>query len=461
MNVFDTIAAVSSPQGKGGVALLRVSGSDALAICEKVFVPKNKKRLSELDSNHMVYGDIYAVDGDGERIDDGMAVVFRAPRSFTGEDTVEITCHGGLLVTKEVLTALLAAGARAAEAGEFTRRAFAAGKMGLSAAEALGSLLEAKTHAALKLSRSGLDGRLEKKTGELFSELLSVASALYAAVDYPEEDLAELPRGTAREKAADVLERVRTLADTYKSGHAVAEGVRTVICGKPNVGKSSLFNALIGKDAAIVTDVAGTTRDVLEQVAVLGKVTLRLYDTAGLHESGDTVESIGIERAKAVLGDAEFILAVFDASAPLAEEDRELCRMLETLPVTKFALLNKSDRTSKLTEEDFCGFDRVISLSAKEGTGLPLLAEAVESAFFDGELSLTEDAIVANARQHAALLRCISALESTVEAFDLGLAEDICCSGLEEALAALGDVDGREVSEQIVGEIFSKFCVGK
>lgn len=460
MNLFDTIAAVSSPRGKGGVALLRVSGSDALSICEKVFLPKNKKRLSELDAGRMVYGDIYDADGK-DRIDDGMAVVFRAPHSFTGEDTVEITCHGGLLVTEAVLSALLSAGARAAEAGEFTRRAFAAGKMGLSAAEALGSLLEAKTHAALKLSRAGLDGRLEAKTGGLFSELLSVTSALYAAIDYPEEDLAELPRDEAREKIASILSRVRALADTYKSGHAVAEGVRTVICGKPNVGKSSLFNALVGRDAAIVTDVAGTTRDILEQTAVLGKVTLRLYDTAGLHESGDTVEKIGIERAKAALEGAELVLAVFDASAPLCDEDRELCHLLSAQPMTKFALLNKTDKAAVLSEKDFDGFDGVFSLSAKEGTGLPLLTGAVENAFFDGSLSLCEDAIVANARQHAALVRCVSALENTVQAFDMGLAEDICCSGLEEALSGLGEVDGREVSEQIVGEIFSKFCVGK
>jgi tRNA modification GTPase len=460
MNLFDTIAAVSSPRGKGGVALLRVSGSDALAIAEKVFAPKNKKRLSELDAGRMVYGDIYDADGK-DRIDDGMAVVFRAPHSFTGEDTVEITCHGGLLVTEAVLSALLSAGARAAEAGEFTRRAFAAGKMGLSAAEALGSLLEAKTHAALKLSRAGLDGRLEAKTGELFSELLSVTSALYAAIDYPEEDLAELPRDEAREKIASILSRVRALADTYKSGHAVAEGIRTVICGKPNVGKSSLFNALVGRDAAIVTDVAGTTRDILEQTAVLGKVTLRLYDTAGLHESGDTVEKIGIERARAALEGAELVLAVFDASAPLDEEDKELCRLLSAQPMTKFALLNKTDKAAVLSEKDFEGFDRVLSLSAKEGTGLSLLTRTVEDAFFDGSLSLCEDAIVANARQHAALARCVTVLESALEAFDMGLAEDICCSCLEAALSGLGEVDGREVSEQIVGEIFSKFCVGK
>ena len=462
MNISDTIAAVSSPYGKGGVALLRVSGEEAIAICEKVFVPKNGKKLCETESNRMVYGDIFGKDAkDIYRIDDGMAVVFRAPRSFTGEDTVEITCHGGILVTREVLSAILAAGARPAQAGEFTRRAFVAGKMGLSAAEALGSLLEAKTHASLVLARSGLDGRLEKATGAIYDSLLGVVSALYAAIDYPEEDLASLSREDAQTCLLELLSRVRALADTYRSGRAVSEGIRTVICGKPNVGKSSLFNALVGKEVAIVTDVAGTTRDILEQTVALGKVTLRLFDTAGLREGVDKVEKIGIERARTALDGAELILAVFDASAPLDDEDRELCRLSASTNAVKIAVLNKCDKTEVVFAESFCDFDGVISLSAKEGIGLKALSERIENAFFDGSLSLTDDAIVANARQYAALLRCKEALESTLAAFQDGLSEDICCSGIEEAMSALAGVDGREVGEQIVGEIFSKFCVGK
>lgn len=458
MNVKDTIAAISTPPGKGGVALLRVSGDEAVGIAERVFFSKNKTKLSELPSNRAVYGDIFA---EGQRIDDGIAVVYRAPHSFTGEDTVEITCHGGVLVTREVLTALLAAGARPAEAGEFTRRAFVAGKLGLSSAEALGDLLEAKTHASLLLSRSGLDGKLERATRALYDELLALLSALYAAIDYPEEDLASVSREEAASKAAELLARVRKLADTYKSGRAVSEGIPTVICGKPNVGKSSLFNALVGKEAAIVTSVAGTTRDILEQTAAVGAVTLRLLDTAGLHESEDTVERIGIERAREALDSAELVLALFDGSAPMEEEDAELCRLLADKPCVKLAILNKCDKPEVLDKQALCGFSKVLSLSVKEGRGLEALKKEIEEAFFDGTLTLGEDAIVANARQHAALMRAAEALESALVAFRDGLLEDICCSALEEALSALGGLDGREVGQEIVHEIFSKFCVGK
>ena len=458
MNVNDTIAAISTPTGRGGVALLRVSGDEAVTIAEKVFFPKSKTRLSEIPSNRAVYGDIMA---DGQRIDDGIAVIYRAPRSFTGEDTVEVTCHGGVLVTQEVLSALLSAGARPAEAGEFTRRAFVAGKLGLSAAEALGDLLEAKTHASLRLARSGLDGKLERATRSLYDRLLSLLSALYAAIDYPEEDLAELSRGEAIARTREILADTRALGETYRSGHAVAEGIATVICGRPNVGKSSLFNALVGKDAAIVTSVAGTTRDVLEQTAAVGAVTLRLYDTAGLHESEDTVERIGIERAREALDSAELVLAVFDRSAAASDEDLELCAMLAEKTCVKFAILNKCDKDPVFDERLLGGFSAVISLSVKEERGLDALKRAIEDAFFDGNLTLGEDAIVANARQHAALVRTTEALLSALGAFEGGLAEDICCSSLEEAMGALGGLDGREVGEEIVSEIFSKFCVGK
>lgn len=457
MKINDTIAAVSTPRGKGGVALIRVSGEEALAVCERVFAPKSKKRLSELEDRRAVYGDIVASD---MKIDDGMAVVFRAPHSFTGEDTVEITCHGGLLVTEEVLSAILAAGARAAEAGEFTRRAFVSGKLTLSEAEGLGALLEAKTHAALLLSRAGLDGRLSGEIAEIYEALLGVASALYAAIDYPEEDLAEITREEAAEKLLVWQARVRELAATYRSGHAVAEGIRTVICGKPNVGKSSLFNALVGKEAAIVTDLAGTTRDVLEQTAVLGEVSLRLFDTAGLHESMDRVEQIGMARAREALLGAELVLAVFDGSSPFDDRDRALCELVQEAGGVKLALLNKCDKSAEEPPK-LDGFSAVLSLSVKTGEGMEKLKETVRDLFFDGALSLSEDAVVSNARQHAALVRCDEALDGALAAFREGLSEDICCSVLEEAMSALGEIDGRAVSEDIVGEIFSKFCVGK
>lgn len=460
MDVFDTIAAISTPRGKGGVALLRISGSEAISICEKVFFPRSGKKLSELASNCAVYGRICRPGG--EELDDGLVTLFRAPRSFTGEDTVEIGCHGGLLLTREVLSALLEAGARAAEAGEFTRRAFINGKMGLSGAEALGELLEADTHAKLALSRGGMKGKLSEATKSLYDRLLEITTGLYAAIDYPEEDLSTLSREEITGRVETMLVETKKLADTYRSGRAVMDGIATVICGKPNVGKSSLFNALVGSEAAIVTEVAGTTRDILHERVSLGRVTLKLYDTAGLRESDDRVEQIGVERAMERLKDAELILAVFDSAREFDSEDRALCRALEEARGKKIALLNKSDGEKKLDESAFShGFGTVLSVSALTGEGMEKLKEKVEEYFFDGSLDLGSDAVVANARQHASILRASEALEGALAALSSGLGEDICASELEAAMSAFAEIDGRQISEDIVSGIFSHFCVGK
>ena len=277
MRINDTIAAVSTPRGKGGIAVIRISGADAIEVADRVFKPACGKSLAEIGNSRAVYGRIYESGRyDGAPIDDGIAVVFRAPRSFSGENTVEISCHGGLLVTEAVLSAVLSAGARHAEAGEFTRRAFVNGRMGLSEAEALSNLLEAKSYSQLKLARSGLDGRLEKKCGEIYSSLKTILASLYAKIDYPDEDLADMSAEELRDSLCVLLSDVKKVSSTYKSGRAIAEGIRTVICGRPNVGKSSLYNRIVGREAAIVTELEGTTRDILEETAALGGVTLRL-----------------------------------------------------------------------------------------------------------------------------------------------------------------------------------------
>ena len=316
MNVFDTIAAVSTPRGKGGIAVIRISGADAISVAERVFLPKSKKPLSDIDHAKTVYGDIRAKDTDGRviNIDDGMAVCFHAPRSFTGEDTVEISCHGGVLITQTVLEAVFAAGARPATAGEFTRRAFVSGRMSLSQAEALGELLEAKTHSQMLLSRSGVRGVLSDKIEELYTKLGDVLSSIYAKIDFPDEDLADMGRDDIEVSVSDIRDEAVKLASTYKTGRAVSEGIRTVICGRTNAGKSSLYNMRVGREAAIVTDIEGTTRDILEETASFGGVTLRLCDTAGLRDTDDKVESIGVDRARSEMKNAELILAVFDGT---------------------------------------------------------------------------------------------------------------------------------------------------
>ena len=463
MFIGDTIAAISTARGKGGVALLRISGPDAVSICEKMFLPKSGKKLSEYAPRTAIFGSIYAPDDRGEwnEIDNGLATVFRAPASFTGEDTVEICCHGGILLTQTVLTACLAAGARAAEAGEFTRRAFLNGKMGLSAAEALGDLLEAKTREQLTLAHAGTDGRVERKCREIYDALCAVLSSVYAKIDYPDEDLAEMSREEMQAALVESIARVGKLLDTYRTGHAIAEGIPTVICGKPNVGKSSLYNCIVGRDAAIVTDVEGTTRDVLCETAALGRVTLRLFDTAGLHETEDVVEKIGIDRARKALEDAELILAVFDGSVAPDEEDEALAESLSNTDATVIAVINKSDLGIK--QEDFYTqyFTHTVTLSAKEGKGTEALSALVESCFINGELNTKEDTVLTNARQKGAALSALEALKRANDGLSYGLPVELCCSDCEAAMQAIAELDGRAVSEDIVSHIFSHFCVGK
>ena len=463
MFIGDTIAAISTARGKGGVALLRISGPDAISICEKLFLPKSGKKLSEYAPRTAVFGSIYAPDDRGEwnEIDNGLATVFRAPASFTGEDTVEICCHGGVLLTQTVLTACITAGARAAEAGEFTRRAFLNGKMGLSAAEALGDLLEAQTREQLTLAHAGTDGRVERKCREIYDALCAVLSSVYAKIDYPDEDLAEMSREEMEASLAECTARIEKLLDTYRTGHAIAEGIPTVICGKPNVGKSSLYNCIIGRDAAIVTDVEGTTRDVLTETAALGRVTLRLFDTAGLHETDDVVEKIGIDRARKALADAELILAVFDGSVIPDDEDKALAESLSNTDATAIAVINKADLG--IAEGDFYTqhFTHTVSLSAKEGKGIAELSALVESCFINGELDTKNDTVLTNARQKGAALAALEAIKRAREGLAYGLPVELCCSDCEAAMQAIAELDGRAVSEDLVSHIFSHFCVGK
>lgn len=464
--ITDTIAAISTPYGKGGVALIRVSGDRAVEIASRVFVPASGKGLGELRANDMTYGHIVDVSDDGTLVDDGMAVVFRAPRSFTGQDTVEITCHGGVLVTQAVLTCLLAAGARPAQAGEFTKRAFINGKMGLSSAEALGNLLEAGTREQMLLSGAGMRGGLSKKTDDIYQSLCMVLSSIFARIDYPDEDLADMSREQMREALTQALAKTKALCATYRTGHAVSEGIPTVICGRANSGKSSLYNRIVGREAAIVTDIAGTTRDVLVETAAIGRVTVRLHDTAGLRKSDDRVEQIGVQKALAHIESAELVLAVFDACVALTGEDDELLDKLKRHEGYVIGVINKTDAASsaqvqslqeRLAECTMC----TRCLSAMTGEGFDALVKAVDDAFIDGAIDLRHDAVVANARQHAALIAASERISQAIDAIDMGLPVDLCCADVEQAAAAVAEVDGRAVSEDVVAGIFAHFCVGK
>ncbi|MBQ7377101.1 MAG: tRNA uridine-5-carboxymethylaminomethyl(34) synthesis GTPase MnmE [Clostridia bacterium] len=458
MHFNSTVTAISTPPGKGGVALIRTSGPDAVAIVSRCFFPRSGKDFSATPSRTVVYGDI---ERDGERIDDGTAVIFRAPHSYTGEDTVEITCHGGVLVTRAVLETLLLAGASPAPAGEFTRRAFLSGKLTLTDAEAIGTLLDAKNYAQIRLCASDARDRLSRRLSDVHDRLLTVVSEIYAKIDFPDEDLAELSPRELTERLTAIAADLDNLLSTYKTGHAISEGIKTVIVGRPNVGKSSLYNLLCGDDYAIVTELEGTTRDVLERTATAGRVTLSLADTAGLRDTDDPVERIGVERARAHMQSAELILAVFDGSQPLTDEDAALIAELKQTDIPTVILLNKSDlHLLPEVRAAFDAFTHVLSLSAKTKTADALTA-LIEKLFIDGDISVNDTAILTSARQFAALTHARAALSDSLRAFASGLPADVASSDLEIALGALSELDGRAVSEEIVSGIFSKFCVGK
>ena len=461
MSMFDsasTIAAISTPPGKGGVALIRVSGDEAIAIAARCIRLRSGKSLASLPPRYAAYGDVIY---EGNAIDDAIITIFRAPHSYTGEDTVEITCHGGFLLTHTVLCALLEAGAKQAGPGEFTRRALLSGKLTLTEAEAIGNLLDAQSEAQIHLASSAARGRLAATLNALHRDVLTLLSTLYARIDYPEEDLADLSTEEILAREDDILARMERLLASYRTGKAINEGIATVLCGAPNVGKSSLYNCLAGDDLAIVTDLAGTTRDVLQTTLPLGNVLLRLCDTAGLRETGDPVESIGVSRSRARMEEAELLLAVFDASRPLSEEDNALLADLRRAEGCVVILQNKSDLPAQLSPEAFAGFPYVLSVSATSGAGLDALRTLIERLFTDGETLPARDAVLASARQYAALREAKEALSRSLTAFRAGLPTDLAASDLERSLAALTELDGSSANEEIIADIFSRFCVGK
>ena len=458
-----TIAAISTPSGKGGVAIIRISGDDAIRVGDAVFRPRCKRPLSTLAPRTQIYGDIL---NGGVCVDDGMATVFRAPKSYTGEDIVEISCHGGILVTRTVLESVLAAGAVPAEAGEFTSRAFINGRLTLTEAEAVGDLLEAKSREQIRLASGASRERLSRYVAEIREGLTSLLSSTFARIDYPDEDLGDFTNEECISGLNDIKIRIERLMATYPTGKAISEGIRTVIVGKTNVGKSTLYNAILGEDAAIVTDIEGTTRDVLTREAPLGRVMLNLSDTAGVRseERADAVERIGIERTRAAISRAELVIAVFDGSRIADDEDIELLKTLADVTCPKIAIISKSDLARKFdTPLDQHGFDGVIELSvcADELSAVKKLASTVEALFTDEKIAVGECAIVSSARHNASLIRALAFVNAAIEAFASGIYADAAASEIERALGAISELDGRAVTEDVVSDIFSKFCVGK
>lgn len=452
-----TIAAVSTPVAAGGIGVIRISGDEAVTVADQVFTAFSGKKLSSMKGYTAAYGKVH--NEKGETVDECVALVFRAPKSYTGENTVEISCHGGILVTQQVLRCVLAAGAVAAGAGEFTKRAFLNGKMDLSEAEAVMSLISAQGEQGMKAALTALDGALSKKIRTITDELVSASAHMAAWVDYPDEEIPELSDESLQMILGKTETELSAMLSKFDAGQAITSGVDTAIIGKPNVGKSALMNMLTGFRRSIVTDIAGTTRDIVEETVRLGNVILRLADTAGIRESDDVVESIGVDMAKTRLERAGLILAVFDSSAPLDESDREiieLCRGRDAV-----AVINKTDLPCQAdTAYLLSAFSHVVFVSAKTHAGEKKLIEAVEEMLGTDQIN-TAEAMLTTERQRISAVEALDCIRQAKDALENGVTLDAVNVCIDRAVDHLLALTGERAGEAVVNEVFSRFCVGK
>lgn len=457
----DTIAAISTALSEGGIGIIRVSGSDSFNIVDKIFrTKKNEKKLLSFKTHTIHYGFIY----DGDRmIDEVMVSVMKAPNTFTREDVVEINCHGGVLVCKRILDLVIKNGAVLAEPGEFTKRAFLNGRIDLSRAEAVMDLISSKNLSAVNNSLNHLKGRLFDEITDLRDKILYEIAFIESALDDPEHISLEGYPEKLSKVVDGIYERVSALYDSFKKGRFIKEGINTVIVGKPNVGKSSLLNLLSGYERAIVTEYAGTTRDTIEERITLENVSLNLIDTAGIRDTEDYVENLGVERAKKYIEDADLILFTVDTSVPISDEDKKIAALIESKKL--IVLLNKADKESVVTEDDIKNLISsscpIIKISAKEGTGLKDLEETVESMFFNGEIGSDDELYITGIRQANELKGVLESLDMVRESLANGLPEDFYSIDLNNAYIKLSRIIGEETDDDLINEIFSKFCMGK
>lgn len=454
----DTIAAVSTAMAPGGIGVVRISGKDALSVGDKIYRGKNGKKLSQQKANTVHYG---FIEENGERIDEVLAVVLRAPHSYTGEDTVEIDCHGGILAMNRILEASLRSGARPAEPGEFTRRAFLNGRIDLSQAEAVMDLIQAKNEYALKNSFRQLQGSVKKEIQEIRQKILYEIAYIESALDDPEHTDLEGYGEKLYRAAEEQKQKIEKLIAASGEGKFLQEGIKTVILGRPNAGKSSLLNLLAGEEKAIVTEIEGTTRDIVEEQINIRGITLRLLDTAGIRDSLSPVEQIGIERAKEQAKDADLILYVVDSSAPLDENDEEIMDLVRGKKTV--VLLNKNDLDMKVTEQDVGEKLEApaVSISVRENRGIEELEDRIQELFFHGKISFNDEIYITNIRHKRALEEARDSLKLVEASIENGMPEDFYSIDLMDAYEALGKILGESVGEDLINEIFSKFCTGK
>lgn len=459
---FDTIAAISTPMGEGAIAIVRLSGDDAVAIADKIFKSPGGKSLLEKASHTIHYG--HLIDPKTEEIvEEVMLSLMRAPKTFTREDVVEINCHGGLVSVNRVLKLALTNGARLAEPGEFTKRAFLNGRIDLSQAEAVMDLIRAKTDRAMNVALGQMDGKLSRLIGELRQTLLETLAQVEVNIDYPEyDDVEEMTVPVLLEKCAWVRDEIIKLLQTSSQGKILREGLSTVILGRPNVGKSSLLNSLVQENKAIVTDIAGTTRDIIEEYVNVRGVPLRLVDTAGIRETEDIVERIGVERSRQVLREADLILFVLNYGEPLSVEDERLFETIEAMDY--IVVVNKTDLPQKIDlarVEELAGKHRIVTTSLLQEEGVMELEEAIAALFFEGQIESGDITYVSNARHIALLHQAQTTIEDALDAARAGVPVDMVQIDVTRTWEILGEIIGDTVQESLINQLFSQFCLGK
>jgi len=459
MKEFDTICGIATPLGEGGISIIRVSGSDSLKIINKIFKGKNASDILDMKSYTMRYGHICDINSKFE-IDEVIISYMKGPRSFTAEDVVEVNCHGGVVSTGRVLEEIIKAGVRIAEPGEFTKRAFLNGRIDLSQAEAVMDIIRAKTDLSMKSAVMQSNGALSKEIDKLREYMLNTLALIEYSVDFTEDD--EEPDETipirVQEQLTIAIKDINKLLEGANEGRIIRDGLKLAIIGKPNVGKSSLLNCLLKEKRAIVTDIPGTTRDIIEEFISLDGIPVKITDTAGIRETEDEVEKIGVERSREKIDEADLIVLMLDSSCPLESEDREI---IDKVKDKKYVvLMNKNDLEKKISDEDIKDLKNVIYISAKTGFGIDELKEKVKELFFNGEVD-SESMIISNNRHKQALYR---ALENCQEALDRVKSNeylDLISIYVTSALKALGEITGSELEEDLINKIFSEFCVGK
>jgi len=457
--IDDTIAAIATAPGEGGIGIIRISGPKSLEVAEEIFFSMSGKKISEYPARTLIFGNIK--DGD-KKIDEVLVAYMKGPNSYTAEDVIEINCHGGFISVKRILELVLSKDVRLAEAGEFTKRAFLNGRIDLSQAEAVIDVINAKTDKAHEVAENQLDGSLSNRIREFREKVTELLAQVEVAIDYPEEDIEFIAYTTLEEKTRELNKDIKKLYETSESGKIFREGLKTVIVGKPNVGKSSLLNSILGENRAIVTDIPGTTRDVIEEFVNIKGIPLKIVDTAGIRETDDVVEKIGVEKSKASFDTADLIIMVVDSSSELSEEDREILEKVQGKET--ILLLNKTDLPQVIDEEEvkkYVNEENIIKISALHNEGIEDVHDRIEAMVYKGDIKSSSNVIITNSRHKDALYRAMKSAEDAMRAIEDRMPLDFVEVDLKNIWDYLGYINGDTVSEDLLDNIFHNFCIGK